>query len=301
MSDGLYNAMIQKINISIELTRTPLWELGRIKPYSLHNMSRPNLIKYPIGKQYVFKFNLEHFPKNHLNLTFVDPFAGALNSILLKKKAVREVVSDLDYNLYCLYITVQASPNTLYHTVNVPYTEEYFNIWKNLQPESQYDFAAKEYIVRNMSRGGSKKDFAWSERKRGGRPGDENAYIKKVERIVEISERLKDVAIRNRDFRWMLEEYDDNDTFFYLDPTYYPDTRVSKKLVPNEMTKEDHEELLKIITSQYFKSKVLLCGYDNPLYKEKLANWNFHQKEIASHGGQTKKKSKKVECVWTNY
>lgn len=67
--------------------------------------------------------------------------------------------------------------------VNVEYSEWDFlkskRIIDNVEEWTKFlpvELGAHEYIVRNMSRGRLGKDFAWSERLRGGKPGDVNAY-----------------------------------------------------------------------------------------------------------------------------
>jgi DNA adenine methylase len=44
------------------------------------------------------------------------------------------------------------------------------------------------------------------------------------------------------------------------------------------------------------ESKILLSGYDNPLYQEYLKDWKMETKHTAVERGQSK-----TECLWMNF
>ena len=91
--------------------------------------------------------------------------------------------------------------------------------------EDYVDHGVNEYVLRRMSRGGLKKAFAWSERKRGGQPGDLNAWKTMFAQLPIIAERIKGASILNKNFIDVFKVWDEEDTLFYLDPPYLHSTR----------------------------------------------------------------------------
>ena len=65
-----------------------------------------------------------------------------------------------------------------------------------------------------------------------------------------------------------IRKKDSSNTLFYLDPPYLHQTRTSKKKYTFEMSPEDHEKLLKLVLE--CKSKFVISGYDNEMYKHKI-------------------------------
>jgi site-specific DNA-adenine methylase len=119
---------------------------------------------------------------------------------------------------------------------------------------------------------------------------------------------MVDVQIEHEDFRKILERYDWEETWFYLDPPYVPDTRVSKKMYAHEMTLDDHKDLVSLMLKG--KGKYLLSGYDDPVYQPLTdAGWTDKWDEEAlrvSYGfakeyEKEDKKSKRSEKLWYNY
>lgn len=43
---------------------------------------------------------------------------------------------------------------------------------------------------------------------------------------------------------------------------------------------------------------MVLCGYDNPLYRELLADWQLHSTTARISGGRGT--SLRTECIWIN-
>lgn len=150
-----------------------------------------------------------------------------------------------------------------------------------------------------MSRGGMGKTFAYSERLRGGKPGDVNAWENSIKNIHNIHNRIANVNFLDASFKYL--NYLEEKCLWYLDPPYLPETRVSKKVYDYEMTVDEHEEMLKKIIEFPKYNYVLLSGYDNDMYNSYLSGWQKFTKEIANHSSQSKKKKVKTECVWRNF
>lgn len=254
------------------------------------------------GKRYLSSWIIENFPKE-VPPTYIEPFAGAASVLLNKNISSMEILNDIDPGVVSIFKTLRDEPEEfikkLRHTT---YSERVFQreFKKNQQEyNTQFECAINEFIVRRMSRGGLKKNFSWSDRKRGGQPGEVNAWETIIKHLPEISERIKNVFIFNEPAIKVIKAFNNDDTLCYVDPPYVPETRVSKDAYEFEMTTDDHIELGK--TLKNFKGKVILSGYPSTLYKRLYKEWRCVKKKVANHSSQQKTKNIKLECLWMNY
>ena len=246
------------------------------------------------GKAYLARRILSLLPPHEV---YVEPFAGGLSVLLNKARARTEVASDLDAGLMQFYTTLRDQPETLTtRLVNVPYTAEAFDsAWyeDGLDPVD----AAIRFLVRNrFSRGGLGKNFAWSDRMRGGQPGDKNGWETIQKQLPLIAERLQGVDLMYESAFDIVAWCATPNTLFYLDPPYLPETRTARQVYQHEMSTEDHEKLLKLITN--IEAKVVISGYHNPLYDHALADWTCREFDMPNHAGQGKTKQRRTEVLW---
>ena len=79
----------------------------------------------------------------------------------------------------------------------------------------------------------------------------------------------------------------------YADPPYVPSTRRKTRLYRHEYTDDDHVRLLDALTS--LNCMVVLSGYDNSLYRQRLGDWRRMTFKANSHVGL------REEVVWMNF
>lgn len=247
------------------------------------------------GTPQMIKWILSKFPILYPAMRYIEPYGGAASILLNKIQSWEEVYNDLDWNTYNVIKEIKIGSFTM---CGQKYDETTFHYIKDSITTDDWSHAYKEYILRNMSRGGLKKDFAWSDRERGGQPGDVNAWINKTSQLPLIQHRLKDVILHNEDAINCLRRYNDQTSFAYLDPPYVKDTRTAKNIYNNEMTDEQHEELVEFLIKEW-QGLYLLSGYRNKIYA-KLPSWTI-DKPVSNNSGQNKKKSKRTETLWANY
>lgn len=176
----------------------------------------------------------------------------------------------------------------------IEYKQEVFEFCRN----NEYS-PGNTYVKYRMSRGGMGKTFAWSNRLRGGKPGDLNAWENSIKNIDKIHERIKDVNFIYSSFDFLHPVL--AISLWYLDPPYLPETRVSKQVYENEMGRDEHESMLQKLIQFPVHNHVLISGYDNEMYNDYLNKWNKFTKEIPNHASQLKVKKKKNECIWRNF
>lgn len=257
------------------------------------------------GKYYLSTWVVEHFPENYNELTYCEFCCGGGSVFLNKLPSKEEIISDADRGVISIFKALRDEPKEFVNRLKkIKYSEKTFNaaIKKSQSEITDYiDLAVNEYILRRMSRGGMKKAFAWSDRLRGGKPGDVNAWETMIKQLPKLSERLQNVTILNNKFQEVVKVWDDVSVLMYLDPPYLPVTRStgSTDIYDNEMSVEDHLELLNFVKDA--RSKILLSGYYSSLYNKHLKGWKCVKKEVANHASQAKSKERRYECLWYNY
>lgn len=241
--------------------------------------------------------------------TFGGKFYGAKHIIPLFPSVAQKVniINDLNFRIMEVYDCLKEK--NLFCELSerlqaIDYKEENFQLAKTMfssDKNTKIDRAIYTLVCNRFSRGGMGKHFAWSNRLRGGRPGDENAWLNFKSDLPKLHEYLADpakgVVIMSADAVSLLKETTENKSVLaYLDPPYVHSTRVSKKVYSHEMNNDQHRELLEVCVKH--KGKLFISGYKNDLYEEYLSDWKVHAFEIANHSGQTKKKTRRLEIVW---
>jgi DNA adenine methylase len=119
-------------------------------------------------------------------------------------------------------------------------------------------------------------------RLRGGRNDGVNAWWNAIDGLDAVHHRLQSVKVLNRPSLEVLRSEDTPATLFYLDPPYLHETRSANEVYRDEMTDDDHRELLDTIRS--LKGKAMLSGYPSDLYDTALASWNRHAFDLPNPG-----------------
>jgi DNA adenine methylase len=113
------------------------------------------------------------------------------------------------------------------------------------------------------------------------------------EKIIEVAERLRIVQIENRPAIEVIERFNFENVFMYLDPPYVLGTRTAKQY-KHERTDQDHEQLLKIVLTS--KAKIMISGYETDMYNDYLQQWNKSNFNACAEFGLAR-----TETIWMNY
>jgi DNA adenine methylase len=269
-----------------------------------NNKIRPPLKSHG-GKWYLKEFIISNFPEGYEQMTYVEPFCAGASVFLNKKPSLLEVIGDVDRGVVSVFKALRDEPKEFIKRIKrVRYTKRVFESALEKKAEEFEDYmdrAVNEYILRRMSRGGLKKAFAWSDRTRGGQPGDVNAWKTMARQLKGIAKRVEHASVVCEDFKDVFKAWDEENTLFYLDPPYLHSTRAegSTELYENELSIDDHLNLLHLAKNA--RGKVIISGYSSPLYNRSLKNWKCRKKNIANHSSQAAKKQRRVEVLWMNY
>jgi DNA adenine methylase len=265
------------------------------------------------GKYYLCNWIIQNFPEGYEKMTYCEPFCAGASVFLNKERhtpepdseeeAPEEVISDTDQGVIYIFKALRDEPQEFITRIKrTRYTERAFKMAQNKAEkgfDDYIDHAVNEYVLRRMSRGGLKTAFAWSERLRGGKPGDLNAWETMAKQLPLIAERVKDATVLCKDFQEIMKIWDEEDTLMYLDPPYLHSTRSDTDTYEHEMTVEDHIQLLNLAKAA--RGKVVISGYSSPLYNRMLKGWKVKRKNVANHSSQKKSKERRLEVLWMNY
>ncbi len=270
-------------------------------------------IPYFGGKQRMAGKLMPLFPEHH---TYVEAFGGAGSLLFAKPSSPVEVYNDIDSDLVNFMRVLRDRdgmfPDFYNRACLSPYSRKEWEFCRDhLNDDSDPVERARRYFViarfsfSGLVGGSFGIDMTGS---KGAMVQKASAYQGVIGILPRLSERMTSVLVENKDFRNLICLYDSEQTFFYLDPPYLPQTRKSGGY-KHEMTYDDHQDLIRLLRAT--KAKVMLSGYPNDLYDSlgwKKQEWattcNAAGRTRASGlkgEGLVSKLQQRTECVWTNY
>lgn len=270
-------------------------------------------IPYFGGKQLMAGKLLPLFPPHK---TYVEVFGGAASLLFAKESSPVEVYNDLDSDLVNFMQVLRdrdgVFPDFYNRACLSPYSRDewqfcrdHLNDDPNPAERARRFFVLARFSFSGLVGSSFGIDVTGSKR---GMVQKASAYQGVLGVLPRLSERLVSVLIENKDFRNLIRVYDTEQTFFYLDPPYLPETRRSGAY-KHEMTEEDHHELVDALKT--IKGRVMLSGYPSDLYDS--LGWNRQEwKTVCNAAGRTRvsglqgtgavlEKQRRTECAWTNY
>ncbi len=252
------------------------------------------ICKYPGSKWSLAKWIISFFPEHH---SYLEPFFGSGAVLFNKPRSNIETVNDLDGNVVNLFEWIRKDPERLAHEIYyTPYSRKVYDDAFSSVPEDSFEKAVNFYIQLNMGYG-----FRTNGEKVGWKndvQGRERAYTaldwcRIPEKIMEAAERLRGVQIENRPAVEVMQRFNSPKVLVYLDPPYVLGTRHGKQY-RCEMDDDGHNGLLDTALSH--KGPVLISGYDNPLYADRLGSWHREERMCRTQSGNRKK-----EVLWMNF
>jgi DNA adenine methylase len=276
-------------------------------------------IPYLGGKSRLADRILPLLPSPNRDHTYVEPFCGGASVLFARKPIGIEVLNDRNGDVVHLFRILRDRGDELREYLqNVPYARSIYDEWSNPRYVSRDDIerAARTFFLARatfMSATQRPEDrsvagFAVA-RFRDNRA--RSMQNKVDEELPQIRDRLRHVVIECDDALGVIDRYDSENTIFYCDPPYLPDTR--KAIGHNgigyahEYGVEDHERLLlRLKESPGF---VALSGYASELYADLLESdgwerhdfpWHCHTVRNTKGGENPELDAQRTESVWIN-
>lgn len=252
------------------------------------------IMKYPGSKWRIAEWIISFFPEHR---SYLEPFLGSGAVLFNKPRSNIETVNDLDGNVVNLFEWIRKDPEKLAHEIYfIPYARQAYEEAFESETEDSLQKAVNFYIRLNMGHGfrtngekvGWKNDVQGRERSYASQD-----WCRIPEKIIEAAERLRGVQIECRPAAGLIRRFNHPNVLIYADPPYILSTRHGKQY-RHELDDRGHNELLDVLLEH--KGPVILSGYDNDLYNDRLKDW--HREETTCYSQVC---SKKREILWMNF
>jgi DNA adenine methylase len=237
------------------------------------------------GKQRLAKDIIARMPPH---TTYVEPFGGFCSVLLNKPPSPVEVYNDTNRDLVNLLICIK---NYTFEFVsqlyNLPYSREIFGWFCDEIINTNFEIPDVSRAVKfyYLTQAGFAALSRWPPTiGNWGYSATNNpqtrSFYNKILNIWYVAARLQHVHIDNRDFSRVIEAYDTEDTFFYIDPPYYQ----TGDVLDGKFTEEDHKRLAEQLKN--LRGKWLLTYNDHPkirrLYKDFYMEHITHQQSASN-------------------
>jgi DNA adenine methylase len=118
--------------------------------------------------------------------------------------------------------------------------------------------------------------------------------------LARVIDRLAGVTVEHRPAAEVMARHDGRETLFYVDPPYLPETRSPSgkqdlrwRMYRHEMTRDEHAEMIETLCG--LAGMVVLSGYADALYDERLTGWRRLEKPTYADGARPR-----TEILWIN-
>lgn len=253
-------------------------------------MSIPRILHYPGSKWSMAPWITSKFPPHQ---TYCEPFFGSGAVFFSKQRSKLETINDIDGEIVNLFRIIRERPVELANAIRwTPHArEEYYESYNPADDDME---RARRLVVRLWQGRGGKTSHrtGWCSMVEcnGPLPGKEWIHI--PEKVQVIADRLQGVQIECQPALQIIERYSRPDVLIYADPPYVHRTRTTTSY-RHEMSDQDHVELLEALDEH--PGPVLLSGYDNDLYNERLSHWHKEMQPAKAEGGASR-----IEVLWIN-
>ena len=265
-------------------------------------MARLMAFNYYGGKQKQLKWLLPLLPRcDH----YIEPFCGAASVLINREISPAETINDTNGEIVNFFKVLRDNGDELIRRLELtPYSRSEFVA--ALEPTTDTIEQARRFYVKiRQSFGGlmvGLTEGRWGYGKKKSR-FDPRVFIRSIEKLTAVANRLRLVQIENRPALDILSRYDSKDTLFYCDPPYTERGKGGKTVYANnEMTDDDHRQLAEVLKK--CQAKVAISGFRCSLYDEKYRDWHRHDKHeihmsFNNRGGLPA--NHRSESLWTNY
>lgn len=229
---------------------------------------------------------------------YVEPFGGAASVLLTKAPAPCEIYNDLCGEVVNVFQQLRDAQEALLRGIWLtPYSREEYE--RAYEPTSDVLEAARRFIYRSTAGIGAdsaRRPNGFRNTLDDGRCAHAKSWANLPEALELVCARLRGVIIEHRDAAEVMQQFDGLDTLHYVDPPYLVSTRKQVRRAYNHefMAEAQHKGLLEVVGK--LKGKVIVSGYDHPLYREALKDW-----EIRKFKQRDQRNGHREELVWLNY
>ena len=239
---------------------------------------------------------INQFPNNFD--VYVQGFGGGASILFSKPYSSVQIYNDINQNVYSLFYVLQNKQ--MFQQFKYKLDLTYYS--KQLHDEFKQKLKNKNisivdrayyYFYVNRSSFNSVGGFSTYLLARRNMSKSTSDFLSSIDGLAKIHQRLSSVIIENRDIIELIQKYDNDNVFFYLDPPYIQQTRASNQKYQCQMSNQQHQRLIDVIMAS--KGKFLISGYNHQIYNK--LNDKFEKIEFKSPNSG----SNATEVLWRNY
>lgn len=266
----------------------------------MHISSQINTVPYLGSKFSILPWLLPLLPRTK---SFTEVFGGSMVVTVNREPSMIETYNDINSHLVNFFRVLRDKPDELITGLYLtPHSrEEYESSWAD-EADNDVEKARKFFVRMRQSilaTGSQNRKKGWLSATRETRckiSEATNKYLRSVDGLHQLVERLKMLQIENRHWKFIVESYDHEQNLFYLDPPYDLEKRSNGNDYQFDFKEPDHIELHDALLQ--VKSQVAVSGYDSDFMIELYKDFHF----IPGPERKNNKSKRKVrECLWTNY
>ena len=244
---------------------------------------------------------LEYIPHK----TWVDVFCGSGTVTFAKPPSEVEIMNDINGDITNFFsvlrdpLSAERIHGFLEHT---PLGRDEWKSCAEFQSVTEPVERARQWYTRVMQGFTHQEgDKGWIGVSKG--RNQSVSHFGHVHSLPYFTKRMQHMTIENKSFEEVIPLYDHPDTLFYCDPPYMQETRGSFGDYRHEMTYQQHEQLMQLVTT--CQSQVIVSGYPSDLYSQYLKDWRLVKVERLAQvrntsGGRSYKEGTpmRTECIW---
>ena len=224
---------------------------------------------------------------------YVEPYFGSGAVFFTKDPSGHELVNDVHSTVVNFFRVLRdRTDELLFALETTPWSREEYNQSHLVTGDELED--ARRFVTRIWQAHASDlaKKTGWKNRGSRQRAGGMSLLWQRVPgELSELAMRLKDAEIENRPAIEVIKRFATPDTQIYADPPYLMETR-TQKMYASEMSVDEHVEMLETLVAH--PGPVVISGYANHLYDEKLAGWE----KILIKPPKVEKAATRMEVLW---
>ena len=257
-----------------------------------------SIISWVGGKRLLRKEIIPRIPKHDV---YCEVFGGAGWVLFGKspdkkewevnKKKYTEIYNDINGELINFWRYIKYHPDAFVSELNeYLHSREIFENFKDNPKRTELERAISFYYLLDTSYGSTSNHFCIAK-------GTNSLPLKELEKVKKAYERLRHVFLENLDFEKLIEKYDSETTFFYLDPPYYMKEKLYKRDGVEGFV--GHDKLAEILKN--IKGKFLL-SYNDVLHIRDLYDFKgINNEEITSTYTMSGRQTTASELLIRNY
>ena len=257
-------------------------------------------VRYYGGKSFMLDTIIDNFPDKKDFDVYIEAFGGGASVLFKKEPTKLEIYNDLGKNVYSLFKVISDKDkfqqlkerlDLVFYSADL--RKEYKELLKDpnisLEDRAYYFFFVNRCSFNGV--GGFSKILLV----RRNTSKSVSDFLSAIDRLPEIHARLSHVIVEHQNAIDLIEKYNKENNFLYLDPPYVKSTRRSDQTYEVEMEDSEHELLIdKVLES---KAKILISGYNCPIYDRLNTNEKWTRLDFKSPNSGYEA----TESLWRNY